>query len=492
MRACPLLPIVLTIMCSMVQAADLHVDLNNETGVEDGSASRPYTSLSAAVAAAASGDRVFVAQGTYPGPIIVREKTLELFGGYEGGPAAGYIAGSSGDFSEAGREVHSTTLQGDPTNAVLLLVDTGTSVVEGFTIRGGGGAREDAFRTQGGGVYVRGGSPTIARNLIEDNNGRNPAMESFGGGIYTGDSDCRIIGNMIRNNRSERGGGIAVGGGSVIIRDNTIEGNVGEGDHGGGIYAFSPDILIEGNLIKGNEIGRSLGYGWGGGLILFNPGASGTIRGNVIHHNYSPGAGSGVFIDEGATAIMENCLVYANETNPDAGAGAVYVDPGPDDIGSRITIRHCTIAGHRTPEPTLGGNALFVSPYCSAIVENSILWDNDGSSVFADPLGTVAVSWSTTEDEVAGTGNVQSDPLFADDGAGDYHLRSAAGRWSPGTRTWILDEATSPAIDGGNPDSPFLLEPLGNGSRANQGAYGNTPEASRTTLPPGGNGFLTN
>lgn len=490
MRPCLLIPVLLAASIPM-RGADLHVDLNNETGVADGTTLRPFTTITAAVAAAGNGDRVLVARGQYNGPVAIEGKTVELLGGYPGGSALGYQAGTPGGFSTATPATNATFIQGSPADAVVLLVDAGTSRLEGFVIRGGGGARRDEYRTQGGGVYIDGGQPTIHNNLIEDNSAVRQEQENFGGGIYTGNADSIITGNIIRSNRAGRGAGIAVNGGVVRIAGNTIQGNVGNGDHGGGIYAFSPNVVIEDNIILENEIGREIGYGWGGGIIVFNPGASATIRRNVIHHNFSPGAGAGVFIDEGATAVMENCVIYANETNPDAGAGAVYVDPGPDNVGSSITVRHCTIAGHRTPEPTLGGNAIFVSEFCNATVENSILWDNDGHSVFAVPPGTVTVTWSTTEDAVAGSGNIQSDPLFADAAAGDYHLRSRAGRWSPQTRSWVLDLVTSPAIDAANPASPFALEPQGNGGRANQGAFGNTPEASRTTIPPvGASGFV--
>ena len=467
----------------VTHAADVRVDQNNETGTEDGSAVRPYRSISAAVAAANEGDRVLVARGTYVGPVVVEAKTLTVMGGFAGALALEYAAFTPGDFSAANPQTNVTVVEGVATSAVFELVESGASRVEGFTIRGGGGASRDEFRSQGGGVYIDGGSPTIANNLIEDNTAIDAELESFGGGIFTGNANTTIDGNTIRSNRAARGAGITVSGGIVVIRGNTVEGNVAVGDHGGGIYAFSPDITIEDNEIFGNEIGRDLGYGWGGGIIVFNSGAFAMIRRNRIHHNFSPGAGSGVFIDEGASAVIEHCLIYANETNPDSGAGAVYVDPGPDDVGSTATIRHCTIWGHLTPEPTLGGNALFVSPFCTATVENSIMWGNDGSSVFGADPGSVTVSYSTTEEAVPGTGNRVGDPLFVNAAAGDFHLQSQAGHWSTATAGWVLDPVTSPAIDAANPLAPFELEPAGNGGRANQGFYGNTVEASRTTLP---------
>ena len=60
---------------------------------------------------------------------------------------------------------------------------------------------------------------------------------------------------------------------------------------------------------------------------------------------------------------------------------------------------------------------------------------------------------------------------------GDYHLRSQAGRWEP-VLGWVKDSATSPSIDAGDPGSPIGQEPLPNGVRIDQGAYGGTTQAS--------------
>ena len=66
---------------------------------------------------------------------------------------------------------------------------------------------------------------------------------------------------------------------------------------------------------------------------------------------------------------------------------------------------------------------------------------------------------------------------------GDYHLKSRAGHWNPWTCAWVLDDdISSPCIDAGDPNSPLDYEALGQcGDVVNMGAYGGTPEASRTT-----------
>ncbi|MEZ5485548.1 MAG: hypothetical protein R3F01_10380 [Lysobacteraceae bacterium] len=60
----------------------------------------------------------------------------------------------------------------------------------------------------------------------------------------------------------------------------------------------------------------------------------------------------------------------------------------------------------------------------------------------------------------------------------DYHLRSTDGRYTPGG--FVNDIDDSPAVDAGDPLSPFDQESEPNGGLANLGAYGNTPEASRS------------
>jgi len=71
-----------------------------------------------------------------------------------------------------------------------------------------------------------------------------------------------------------------------------------------------------------------------------------------------------------------------------------------------------------------------------------------------------------------------TNPLFADPANGDYHLRSERGRYWPEHDIWVLDKVTSPCVDGGDPDTGTLNEPMPNGGRINIGAYGGTTEAS--------------
>lgn len=68
-------------------------------------------------------------------------------------------------------------------------------------------------------------------------------------------------------------------------------------------------------------------------------------------------------------------------------------------------------------------------------------------------------------------------PLFVDLENGDYHLQSERGRHWPKYDIWVLDDITSPCIDGGDPNTDFSNERTPNGNRINMGVYGGTPFA---------------
>jgi hypothetical protein len=91
------------------------------------------------------------------------------------------------------------------------------------------------------------------------------------------------------------------------------------------------------------------------------------------------------------------------------------------------------------------------------------------------------------------TGDITTDPQFVNAGT-DFHIKSTAGSYAGGTwppltasgGTWTNDASTSPAIDAGNPADAYANEPADNGSRINQGAYGNTVQASKTATAAAG------
>jgi putative cofactor-binding repeat protein len=421
-------------------------------------------SIQAAIDAAASGDAIQVAAGTYNENLSIAGKTITLLGGF---PAGG------GSASRTPR-ANPTILRGVGGNAVLTLDTAGSSVIDGFRIRNGTG--NTFYGGDGGGVFVSRGNVRISNNIIENNAVCGPPGECRGGGIYLVDGAAVIAGNIVRNNVAARGAGIATNGNGVtgkvvIIRDNLVENNEGTGDHGGGMHLFGTLQILR-NIVRGNTVGLDLGYGWGGGITVFEAGGIAHFEHNRITGNQSLGPGSGVFIDEGATADLNGDLIYANVCGVN-GSG-VYVDGrGSDGRGSVVQLNNVTVARHRCAD---GGQGLFVEGGSTVKVRNSIFHDNGASdAAFFDCVDPDKQSCPPTVTPTRlsfqytligsfpGTGNFRGNPRFVDPAARDYHLRP-----------------DSPAIDAADPNASVGDEPAPNGGRRNLGSYGGTREATPT------------
>ncbi len=208
-------------------------------------------------------------------------------------------------------------------------------------------------------------------------------------------------------------------------------------------------------------------------------GGRGHLAGGILCVNSSP--------------TLSNCLIVGNRaTGPDGVGGGIYCQD------SKATIINCTISGNYGS----GKGAGLSFKDSQAVVVNSIIWANSPSEIQAAGTVLPAIGYTDVAGGWSGTGNLNADPLFAAAGywanpsdltspvspsvaaavwvAGDYHVKSQAGRWNPVTGLWVKDAVTSPCIDGGSPASVVGPEPSPNGSRINLGAYGGTDQASQT------------
>lgn len=431
-------------------AADLYVNGSN-AGAEQGTAASPFRTVQAAIDAAGAGDVIRVAAGTYAENVRIERKAIVLEGGYSSAWVRDVAA-------------NTTTLAGPGGNAVVTLIEA-DATIDGFRITGGRGSTEELpYAYHGGGIYSRDGSPTIRNNLIEGNDIRSadpPSDYNLGGGIYVyGAARATILNNTIRNNFAGRGAGIAVVGQAALIQGNVVEGNTAVGDHGGGLFVAVVNAQITQNVLRGNEVGRDLGYGWGGGLIFLGSGNSAEISFNTVYDNFAAAYGAGEFIDEGGRADIHHELIFRNRSKDGCEAVSAIAVDGGEGIGSEATIRHCTVVGN-VCENAVRGNGLQVEGLSTVRVSNCIFWSNAADDFSVDQTSTLSVSYTCSQEAMAGTGNLSSDPRFVNAAGDNYHL--AAG---------------SPCIDAGDPAAPFNDEPAPNGGRADMGRYGNAGEAA--------------
>ena len=198
-----------------------------------------------------------------------------------------------------------------------------------------------------------------------------------------------------------------------------------------------------------------------GGGIYCVANSTPTITNCVITNNSATQNGGGIYTDNSSPTVL-NCIINGNSSKFGAG---MYTGSG------NTTMINCTLADN---------TGFWAGGICnltgSLVLTNCILWGN------TDPeIGSIAnATYSNIRGGWPGEGNIDADPLFADPDNGDYHLKSQAGRWDPNSQSWIQDDVTSLCIDAGDPISPVGFEQLPNGDIINMGAYGGTPEASKS------------
>ena len=193
-----------------------------------------------------------------------------------------------------------------------------------------------------------------------------------------------------------------------------------------------------------------------------------------LYGQYNPG--------EAALAEISNCQI----SNFKEGTGLyayleAYDESSQEKVGKQSVLDHLTLTGCNTgilnygPAMPVVKNSIIAGNTTTLQLKGTDVDKNSGQKI------TYSCLYGTAKDDSLsdyGTGCIAKDPCFADAASGDFHLKSAAGRWN-GT-TWVKDTVTSPCIDAGEASVAYANEPSPNGNRANMGAYGNTTEASKS------------
>lgn len=193
-----------------------------------------------------------------------------------------------------------------------------------------------------------------------------------------------------------------------------------------------------------------------------------------LYGQYNPG--------EAALAEISNCQI----SNFKEGTGLyayleAYDESSQEKVGKQSVLDHLTLTGCNTgilnygPAMPVVKNSIIAGNTTTLQLKGTDVDKNSGQKITYSCLYNTVKSDNLSD---YGTGCIAKDPCFADAASGDFHLKSAAGRWN-GT-TWVKDTVTSPCIDAGEASAAYANEPSPNGNRANMGAYGNTTEASKS------------
>ncbi|MEW6747859.1 MAG: right-handed parallel beta-helix repeat-containing protein [Planctomycetota bacterium] len=254
-----------------------------------------FASIQTAIDAAADGDTILVAPGTYQENLRYGGRSITVKS--ETGARATVVDGG---------------LQGS-----VVRFDSGEgpeSVLEGFTLTRGSGTT-GRFELRGGGILCFGSSPTVRGNIITGNS----MSWGHGGGIFCQGGAPHIEADSIEHNEIDgRGGGIYAEESQALIEGNRIEENSAS-YHGGGIYVTDGELAIRGNKIIANE------SWWGGGIDVIGPAM---IEGNIIVWNYAHAEGGGLRCDGDITLVANT--ITENYVFPFGGSGIYWA--GGDGI----------------------------------------------------------------------------------------------------------------------------------------------------------------
>lgn len=240
----------------------------------------------------------------------------------------------------------------------------------------------------------------------------------------------------------------------VTIRDCVFRANYAV-ECGGGLYAEQGGIFLERCTFDGNAAytDAALPQGRGGAVCCINSEYAEMV--NCLLVNNAAEIGGGLY-SEGGRLRLTNCTAVGNWATEGRFLADTTTRPTRGSQPPSILMDSCIVAD--------GGNEISNS-YAPLTIDYTNL--AGGTSAIADPQRSVV--WRA--------GNIDADPCFADPGhwqaadplgdhsedsfvAGDYHLRSRAGRWDPAVQEWVQDEATIRMITETNPVRAFGMKHL--------------------------------
>ncbi len=452
-----LIPAVLLFLTLAIPIAPARTIYVSPSGVSDGTGeswATAFKTITAGLAASASGDEVWVRSAVYSGPIKMKAG-VSLFAGFRGTETIR---------NERDWNTHQTVIRGGGT--VVTGADFAT--LDGFTLTGGDSRH-------GGGVSCISTAPTLSNCIIKDNRvfyeERNYYdwgdytyfFDGCGGGIYCENASPVLNNCVIAGNTSDFGGGVYCSKNSFLvlnactIRENSAYySNEHCGDfscwsesdgYGGGIYCVNSSITMNQCSVEENFTIMGAGMFCSSSNVILN---NCRIAGNTASHDFVgsySSFGAGIYCHN-SSFLLSSCVFIGNWTGT-AGGGLCCSNSSP-------LLINCTFSGN-TAESSGSGLYCYSS---SPTLINCILW-NPGNEIRKDSNSNVAVTHSCIEGGWEGEGNISSDPLFVHPWDGSW----ADLRLQPG----------SPCINAGSPDVAYndaCLPPGLGGARCDMGAYG--------------------
>jgi hypothetical protein len=412
------LPVLISPQPAFAAGKTYYVATNGNNS-NPGTLNSPWKTIQKAANVARAGDTVYVRGGTYREKVNVNRS----------GSAGNFITFSSYPGETAVIDVNGIAMEHYLDGGFVIF---GKSYVQvtGFRVINSNSTNDGGF-----GIVCVESHHCIIKN--------NSTYNTYHSGIISRSSSNVIIdGNEVElaNNGGDQEMITISGGSFVTVSNNHVHhGGLADGGEGIDVKNGAHDVLIKGNHVYNNQrLGIYIDAYNGNSYNI-------TVDGNRVYNN----ARSGIAISAELSGYnvnnvnIINNLVYSNGTS-----GIVLGDWGTGSL-SNITIANNTVFqngignGH-------GGIALWAERASDVIVRNNIVSQNEAFTIEVQgtPLSETTITnnllhgYRNAENEVTGTKQVMSNPLFVNSSAADFTL-----------------QATSPAINAGTsanaPDHDF-------------------------------------
>jgi hypothetical protein len=434
-------------------AAILRVKPDAPGPAHDGSTwQTAYTGVPFALAAAATGDEIWVAAGTYNyGPALMLRDGISLYGGFAGGETAR-------EQRDPGAHTATLTVPSEVGSAIVAPPSvTRATVVDGFTIVGGRGTlRSGAY--YGSGVYCDGSSPTLSHNVFDRCAAGAGTVAGYGGGVASVGGSPLLSENTFQRNSvvvtgtQGSGSGAALIGGTPVVTGNTFFINTG------------PALYCAADAqVTGNDITTTLTSGTAYGVGIVTRDASPRIETNTVSGNPA----GGIQVNGGAPEIVGNTISVNGglNGNPSLGAGV--------DVRSANALISANVIDHNVCAFYAGGIAVTLSGSPSlafkTTIEGNVIRNNTSAAYGMAADGAAILATCGVD--------IRDNEIRNNEGVRGGAVRVASAQWPPAEYHIVNNRITDNkatlgesalAIDG-RMDYQVLVEVAGNEIARNTG-----------------------
>ncbi|MDF1839548.1 MAG: right-handed parallel beta-helix repeat-containing protein [Planctomycetota bacterium] len=320
--------------------------------------------LQAAIAVAAPGDQIYVAEGLYkPTEGIDRTVSFQWKAGVK--IYGGFLGHESNPYERPGKWAARTILSGDlqgndansefEDNSFHVVEAIGTdseSLLDGLVIEAGNAIDFPGANGRGGGLVS---DQVDALRLKDCVFQRNRA--STGGGAYLSATSVEVIDCEFLGNHSVRGGGVYLDSAtSALLTRNRFMGNLAISDGGAGLYIYQGDEVVVSQSVIVHNFSLLGSSEVGIGIFLEGVGSAKVLNCTISWNDHTSvstsSLGYGIFNTGGSTEVT-NCIV--SENGPEG-----VQNPAGQIAGAQWT--HSLVDGGPTTNGNLNAVAQFVNP----------------------------------------------------------------------------------------------------------------------------------